>query len=302
MQFGHNDGGKMFEGDRPRASIKGNGDESKTGTVEATGKEETVRSFGWYLRNYCQTAQAKGATPIVCSLIPRNIRDKEGVIQPDTSWAEFAAQQTGSHFIPLNQLLCDRFNALSEAQVDAIFCGTDHTHTSYPGADFHALVVADGIIANHAESGRALYSFRGERRLEKILSTIQADDYLFIQFGHNDQKDKRDGAGAFTSYKEDLESYLATAREKKATPVLITPMERRRWKDGKPQQTLTDFAAAVRQVGEEPKIPVIDLHAMSLEFYQALGEEGSRKAFVHYPPNTFPGQNAPLKDDTHHNN
>jgi hypothetical protein len=79
-------------------------------------------------------------------------------------------------------------------------------------------------------------------------------------------------------------------------------MERRRWKDGKPQQTLTDFAAAVRQVGEEQKVPVIDLHAMSLELHQALGEEGSKKAFVHYPPNSFPGQNSPLKDDTHHNN
>lgn len=493
MQFGHNDGGKMFEGDRPRASIKGNGDESKHGTVEATGKEETVHSFGWYLRNYSQTAQAKGATPIVCSLIPRNIRDREGVIRPDTKtyghWAELAAQQTNSQFIPLNRILSDRFNALTEAQVDVIFCGTDHTHTSYPGADFIANVVADGIrdlkncalanhlksspisltlpdgkttltrsaiynsktghgwldpaarlfaadlpegnydvtltfatpeaaanswvksearrlmltpqavsenrtrtftvntrtpkitdsqsvrlrrntdlylpdwdsrlsleffpdsgalvsleikpahkpttiylagdstvtnqakapwagwgqmlpaffkpgvaIANHAESGRALYSFRGERRLEKILSTIQPGDYLFIQFGHNDQKDKRAGAGAFTSYKKDLESYLAAAREKKAHPVLIAPMERRRWKDGKPQQTLTDFAAAVRQVGEEQKVPVIDLHAMSLELHQALGEEGSKKAFVHYPPNSFPGQNYPLKDDTHHNN
>ena len=157
-------------------------------------------------------------------------------------------------------------------------------------------------IANHAESGRALYSFRGERRLEKILSTIQPGDYLFIQFGHNDQKDKRDGSGPFTSYKKDLKSYLAAAREKKAHPVLVTPMERRRWKDGKPQQTLTDFAEAVREVGKEQEVPVIDLHAMSLEFYQALGEEGSKKALVHYPPNTFPNQNSPLKDGTHHSN
>ncbi|MGC6466665.1 MAG: rhamnogalacturonan acetylesterase, partial [Akkermansiaceae bacterium] len=149
IQFGHNDGGKMFEGDRPRASIKGNGDESKSGTVEITGKDETVRSFGWYLRNYCQTAQEKGATPIVCSLIPRNIRDKEGIIQPDTKtyahWAKLAAQKTNSHFIPLNQLLSDRYNALTKEQVDAIFCGADHTHTSHSGAKFHAHVVADAI-------------------------------------------------------------------------------------------------------------------------------------------------------------
>jgi len=156
-------------------------------------------------------------------------------------------------------------------------------------------------VANHAESGRALFSFRSENRLAKILSTIQPGDYLFIQFGHNDQKDTSDGAGPFTSYKRDLEDYIAKVRGKKALPVLVTPMERRRWSGGTPQETLTDYAAAVRLVGEEQHVPVIDLHAMSLEFYAALGPEGSTKAFVHYPANTFAGQPEALKDDTHHN-
>lgn len=156
-------------------------------------------------------------------------------------------------------------------------------------------------IANHAESGRALFSFESENRLEKVLSTMKRGDYLLIQFGHNDQKDQSEGAGPFTTYAEDLREYIQEVRGKGGIPVLITPMERRRWSEGKPIETLTDFATAVRRVGEEQGVPVIDLHEMSLKFYAALGESGSRKAFVHYPANTFPGQEQALKDDTHHN-
>ncbi|MCX7009111.1 MAG: rhamnogalacturonan acetylesterase, partial [Kiritimatiellaeota bacterium] len=65
--------------------------------------------------------------------------------------------------------------------------------------------------------------------------------------------------------------------------------------------TLTEYAAAVRQVGAEEKAPVIDLNAMSLKLYAALGPENSKKAFVHYPANTFPGQTKALEDNTHHN-
>ena len=156
-------------------------------------------------------------------------------------------------------------------------------------------------VANHAESGRALFSFRSERRLDKILSTIRPGDYLFIQFGHNDQKDTSPGAGPFTSYSRDLEEYIEKVRDKQAIPVLVTPMERRRWSEGTPQETLTDYAEAVRRVGAKLHVPVIDLHAMSLQFYKAMGQEGSKRAFVHYPANSFPDQRAKLEDDTHHN-
>ena len=156
-------------------------------------------------------------------------------------------------------------------------------------------------VANHAESGETLAAFRGEKRLDKILSTIKAGDYLFIQFGHNDQKDKAPGAGPFTSYKQNLKQFVAAARAKNALPVLVTPMERRRFDGDKPTPTLADFAEAVRQVGSEEKVPVIDLNAMSLKLYAALGPEGTTKAFVHYAANTFPGQDKALRDDTHFN-
>jgi lysophospholipase L1-like esterase len=157
-------------------------------------------------------------------------------------------------------------------------------------------------IANYARSGLALYSFEGTNRLKKILSTIQKGDYLFIQFGHNDQKDKHPGAGPWTSYKDNLRHYIAAAREKGAIPVIVTPMERRRWdKDNNFNPTLADFAEAARQIGYEQTVPVIDLNAMSMTFYKALGPDGTKKAFVFFPTGTFPGQDKELKDETHFN-
>ena len=158
-------------------------------------------------------------------------------------------------------------------------------------------------VSNQAESGLALFSFERQKRLDKILSMMKKGDYLFIQFGHNDQKDKRADAGPFTTYKANLKRFVAAARSKGGIPVLVTPMERRRFdKNGKQTATLADYAEAVRQVGTEEQVPVIDLNAMSLKFYAALGPAKSTKAFVHYPENTFFGQDKTLKDDTHHNN
>ncbi len=137
-------------------------------------------------------------------------------------------------------------------------------------------------IANHSESGESLPSFLGERRLEKILSTMKAGDYLFVQFGHNDQKIQRSGAGAFTTYKTNLIHFITEARAHGGIPVLITPMER---KAGVAADTLGDFPAAVRQTATEQNVPLIDLNAMSKVFYSALGTNLD-KAF---------------QDGTHHN-
>jgi lysophospholipase L1-like esterase len=157
-------------------------------------------------------------------------------------------------------------------------------------------------VSNHAWSGLALTSFDRQHRLAKVLSTLKPGDYVFLQFGHNDQKEKYEGAGPYTSYKANLIRYVAAVREKGGVPVLLSPMERRRWKDGRPQETLTDFAEAVRQAGRETGAAVIDLHAMSLTLYAAMGEEPSKSLFVFYPANTYPGQKDELKDNTHHNN
>ncbi|MBW3636115.1 MAG: rhamnogalacturonan acetylesterase [Armatimonadetes bacterium] len=181
---------------------------------------------------------------------------------------------------------------------------TDQTNEPYAGwgqmlPRFFGRQVA---VANHAESGETLRSSLAARRLEKILDTLKRGDYLFIQFGHNDQKEKGEGVGAFTTYSDSLRQWVKAARECGATPVLLTSMQRRRFgADGKVEQTLGDFPEAVRRVARELSVPLIDLNAASTTFYEALGPDASKSAFVHYPANTFPGQTATLRDDTHPN-
>lgn len=161
---------------------------------------------------------------------------------------------------------------------------------------------SDVVVTNLAQSGLTLTSFERQNRLKKILSMMKPGDYVLIQFGHNDQKEKGENVGPFTSYKANLKRYVEQIREKGGKPVLVSSMERRRWEGGQPGRTLSDFAEAVRQTGTELNVPVIDLNEMSLQIYGALGENGSARAFVHYPANTFPGQDQPLKDNSHHNN
>ncbi|BCU78258.1 rhamnogalacturonan acetylesterase [Luteolibacter sp. LG18] len=157
-------------------------------------------------------------------------------------------------------------------------------------------------IANQAESGLALRSFRYQGRLDKILSQIHQGDYVLIQFGHNDEKEKGEGVGPLTTYKADLEDYVAKIREKKGQPVLVTPMYRRRFdKSGNLEDTHGDYPVAVRLVAKEKNVPLIDLHQMSYSVFKALGPQDSTKAFVFYPANTFPGQDKELADNTHFN-
>jgi lysophospholipase L1-like esterase len=161
----------------------------------------------------------------------------------------------------------------------------------------------DVAIANYAESGASLRSAMGSRRLEKVLSVMKPGDYLFIQYGHNDQKEHGPEIGAFTSYAADLKHVVEETRKRGGTAVLVTSMNRRRFDvGGKIVATLGDYPDAVRRVAHESGAPLIDLNEMSRTLFEAMGAEGTLKAFVHYPADTFPGQTAALKDDTHFNN
>jgi lysophospholipase L1-like esterase len=157
-------------------------------------------------------------------------------------------------------------------------------------------------IANYAESGETLSSFRSAKRLQKLLSLMKAGDYLFIEFGHNDQKQKGEGIGPFTSYKRDLKFFISETRKKGGIPVLVTSMNRRTFDStGHITNSLGDYPAAVRETAKEENVALVDLNAMSKIMYEAWGPEGSIKAFVHYPANTFPNQDKKLEDNTHFN-
>ena len=157
-------------------------------------------------------------------------------------------------------------------------------------------------IANHAESGLTLGSFLGSKRLTKVLSIMKPGDYLFIEFGHNDQKDKGPNDGAYKSYTERLKTFISEVKKKGGIPVVVTSTSRRSFgPDGKIVNSLGDFPDAARKVAADEKVALIDLNVMTSTLFNALGEEPSKKAFVHYPANSYPGQDKALADNTHFN-
>jgi lysophospholipase L1-like esterase len=145
-------------------------------------------------------------------------------------------------------------------------------------------------IANHAESGESLRSSLAAHRLDKVLSMMKPGDYLIIQYGHNDEKEKGEGIGAFTSYKSDLKKFVTEARRRGGHPILVTPVQRRSFDAaGKITNSHGDYPEAVRQLAREENVPLIDLNAASKLLYEAWGPDLSKQAFA---PN----------DNTHHNN
>ena len=155
------------------------------------------------------------------------------------------------------------------------------------------------VVANHAESGETIRSFVGEQRFAKVMSLIQPGDYLFMQFAHNDQKPN---AVSIDDYKKLLIDYIEKTRAKGATPVLVTSMNRHTFDaEGKITNSLAGYPDAVREVAAAQYAALIDLNAMSKTLFEAMGPEGSLKAFMHYPANAFPNQTQDIKDDTHFN-
>ncbi|HUD94812.1 rhamnogalacturonan acetylesterase [Sphingobium sp.] len=149
-------------------------------------------------------------------------------------------------------------------------------------------------VANHAKSGATLKSFLTDLRFDKLLSGMKAGDWLFIQFGHNDQKKEwpQTYVDADVTYPAYLRSYIAEARRRGAHPVLVTSPERRNFDaQGKIKDTLGSYAAAVRKVAAQEGVPLVDLNADSRAIYEALGPEIAPTAF-----------NEGGADKTHHNN
>lgn len=147
MHFGHNDGGEKFKGNRPRASIEGNGDETVEGIVELTGKSEIVHSYGWYLRKYIADTHERGATPIVVSSVPRKSWNGDHVIRSDTGyglWARQAAESAGAPFFNLNGIVADQYDSLGKTRVESLFADA-HTHTTLDGAKLNARCVVAGL-------------------------------------------------------------------------------------------------------------------------------------------------------------
>ena len=150
-------------------------------------------------------------------------------------------------------------------------------------------------VANHAESGETLKSFITEMRLAKVLSQMKAGDYFFIVFGHNDEKKNwpQTYVEANTTYKEYLRIFIAETRRLGATPVILSPVQRRTFDASGKIRTPTATIPGRGPGRQEQGVAFIDLSAMSTALYEALGPDKAVLAFSGY---------GPKRDATHHDN
>ena len=158
-------------------------------------------------------------------------------------------------------------------------------------------------IANYAESGLSATTFLAQGRLDKILTQLKQGDYVIVEFGHNDEKEKKPGDGAWYSYSRNLKIFADRVKAAGGNIIFCTPTARRAFeKDHKTNRnTHGDYPEAMKTVAKRECVPVIELTQMSTTLYESLGEEKSKRALVHYPLGTFPGQDRELADNTHFN-
>lgn len=158
-------------------------------------------------------------------------------------------------------------------------------------------------VENRAINGRSTKSFIADGRLDAITKDFQAGDYLFIQFGHNDQKkeDPLRYTDPDTEYRHNLIQYIETARQLSGIPVLLTSVSRRRFTlDGALDPLAVGvYPVVMRQVAEETETPLLDIFAASQRLYATFGEEESKKLFMHLPEKEHPNYPNGVTDDTH---
>ena len=163
MQFGHNDSSALNDNSRARGTIKGVGEETEAIDNLLTKQHEVVHSYGWYLRKFIREAKAAGATPIVCSPIPRKTWENGKVARASESyggWARQVALQENVGFVDLNELVAHRYDVLGEAKVEPLFADKN-THTSKAGANLNAEIVTAGLRALPSAPLDSLLSDKG---------------------------------------------------------------------------------------------------------------------------------------------
>lgn len=166
-----------------------------------------------------------------------------------------------------------------------------------------SLYVKEGIeICNHAKNGRSTKSFIEQGRLDVIEERIQEGDFLFIQFGHNDEKDQDPKRYTVPggSFDDNLRAFINVARKHGAEPILITPLERRCFENGVLGEGLHGaYADAIRQVAEQEKVALVDLYAKSRKIMEEAGENKTIEWFMNIEPGTYPSCMEGKKDNTH---
>jgi lysophospholipase L1-like esterase len=237
------------------------------------------------------------------------INDKESVKIKDREKTTFTWDDKITFEFNGASPVCEsiRIEPAPEDVITVFLCGnstvTDQSHE--PWASWGQMIPAffneKIAFANFAESGESANTFIAAGRLKKALTMMKPGDYVFIEFGHNDMKQTGPGKGAWYSFMTSLKTFVDEVRAVGANPVLVTPTQRRHFENGHNQNTHGEFPDAMRWLAKKENVPLIELNEMTRVLFDALGEKNSKKALVHYPANTFPGQTHELADNTHFN-
>ena len=158
-------------------------------------------------------------------------------------------------------------------------------------------------VSNHAKNGRSTRLFIEQKLWQGLLDALREGDYVFIQFGHNDgAKDKPDRYTPPEDYRANLVRFVREVRGRKATPVLFTPVVRRKFtKEGAFVDQHGVYPDIVREVAAELKVPLVDMHRESERLLVRFGPEGSRKLFLQLKPGENPNYPNGVEDNTHFN-
>ena len=218
----------------------------------------------------------------------------------------------GGDAAAVNALTITRLAARQAGAIPTAYITGDSTVQSYdpiayaPQAGWGQMIerfLADDVaVANHAIGGRSSKNFITQGRLDEILRNIRPGDYLFAQFGHNDATQGVDDRYASPEdYKEYLREYIQGARQRGATPVIVTPVSRRSFnaETGEANVSFPEYVAKAIEVAEEEDALLVDLSASSRAYLTEIGAEAAKAVFLHVDPGVFPNRPAGTTDDTH---
>jgi pectinesterase len=170
------------------------------------------------------------------------------------------------------------------------------------GQVFNECFNSNVTIANHAQNGRSTKSFINEKRWQAVLDSLKQGDYVFIEFGHNDEKVEKPAVGTtLDEFRTNLIKYVTEARAKKAIPILLTPVERRSFKDGQLTDSHGKYPDVVRAVAKEFNVPFIDMQLKSRATLLTAGEGPSAKLFLQGDSGVLANYPKGVKDNTHFN-
>jgi lysophospholipase L1-like esterase len=171
------------------------------------------------------------------------------------------------------------------------------------GMPFQYFFDSTVTVENRAKNGRSTRTFISENRWQEVADGMGEGDYVFIQFGHNDEsKEKVDRYTSPEDYRANIIRFVKETRERKGNPVLLTPVTRRRFDStGRIQETHLVYSEVVRQLAKELKVPMIDLDRNSQKLLQQFGPENSKLLFLQLQPGEHPNYPEGKNDNTHFN-